>query len=344
MPRGNGSYTGFDASPNANVASGIWTVREAETLLRADKWPATPTVPGAPSGTAGDEEVSLTWTAPTGGSTVTDYEVQYSSDAGSTWTTFSDGVSTATSATITGLTNGTGYIFRVRAINALGEGPYGSASGTITPAGIVASLLLNFNGNNGDTTTTDASSQSHTITLGGDATISTTQSKFGGSSGLFTLNGGILTIPYSASLEFGSSDDFTVEMWARFSSLSSFRDIAGTHAGGQPIGWLLQSDGTDLRFFTNASSTTSQNFGVTLSTGTWYHIAMSRESGTLRLFLDGDLKASATVSQSLESSVGFGIGRAGNIDGYLDDIRIIKGHALYTASFTPPSSQLTANV
>jgi hypothetical protein len=133
MPRCNGSYIGFDANPNANAASGMWTVREAENHLRADKWPASPTVPSAPAGVLGDEQVELTWTAPTGGSTVTDYIVQYSSNAGSTWTTFSDGVSTATSATVTGLTNGTGYIFRIIAVNALGESPVGSASGTLTP-------------------------------------------------------------------------------------------------------------------------------------------------------------------------------------------------------------------
>lgn len=133
MPRCNGSYIGFDANPNPNAASGMWTVREAENYLRAGKWPATPTVPSAPTGLAGDQEVALTWTAPTGGSTVTDYIVQYSSNAGATWTTFNDGVSAATSATVTGLTNGTGYIFRIIAVNALGESPAGSASGTITP-------------------------------------------------------------------------------------------------------------------------------------------------------------------------------------------------------------------
>lgn len=138
MPRGNGSLIGVDAAPNANVASGIWTVRESETYLRANKWPATPTVPGAPSGTPGNAQVSLTWTAPTGGSASTDYIVQYSSDSGTTWTTFSDGVSTNTSATVTGLTNDTGYIFRIVAVNALGQGPAGSASGTITPLDLPA--------------------------------------------------------------------------------------------------------------------------------------------------------------------------------------------------------------
>lgn len=148
MPRRNGSYFGLTVNPTPSVASGIWRVREAEEFLRVNRWPATPGVPGSPVGIAGDGQVSLTWSAPTLGTPPTDYQVQYSSNSGSTWTTFADGTSTATSAVVTGLTNGTGYIFRVRAVNALGEGPYGSASGVVTPSGHVAfeiaglSLLL----------------------------------------------------------------------------------------------------------------------------------------------------------------------------------------------------------
>ena len=134
MPRRNGSYFGLTVNPTPSVASGIWRVREAEEFLRVNKWPATPGVPGSPVGSAGNAQVSLTWSAPTLGTPPTDYHVQYSSNSGSTWTTFADGISTATSAVVTGLTNGTGYIFRVRAVNALGEGPYGAASGVVTPA------------------------------------------------------------------------------------------------------------------------------------------------------------------------------------------------------------------
>ena len=97
------------------------------------------TVPGAPTvmtATAGDAQVSLTWTAPAnGGSAITDYGIQFSSNSGSTWSTFTDGVSTATSATVTGLTNGTAYVFRVRAVNAKGDGPYSSATSAVTPVG-----------------------------------------------------------------------------------------------------------------------------------------------------------------------------------------------------------------
>ncbi|MEY3356943.1 MAG: hypothetical protein RIR87_2 [Actinomycetota bacterium] len=61
---------------------------------------------GTPTGTAGDGNVSLTWTAPAsdGGAAISDYLVEYSTD-GHSWTTFADGTSALTSATVTGLTN-----------------------------------------------------------------------------------------------------------------------------------------------------------------------------------------------------------------------------------------------
>ena len=75
----------------------------------------TPDAPTSVTGTAGEGEVALSWAAPAsnGGNSITDYVIQYSSNNGALWTTFSDGTSTSTSTTITGLTNGTSYLFRV---------------------------------------------------------------------------------------------------------------------------------------------------------------------------------------------------------------------------------------
>ena len=74
--------------------------------------------------------MSVSWTAPSsnGGSAITDYVVQYTTSAGGSYTTFSDGTSTTTSATITGLTAGSTYYVRVAAVNALSTGTYSSES------------------------------------------------------------------------------------------------------------------------------------------------------------------------------------------------------------------------
>ena len=89
-------------------------------------------VPGAASAptsvvaTSGRSGMSVSWTAPSsnGGSAITDYFVQYATTSGGAYTTFSDGTSTTTSATITGLTAGSTYYVRVAAVNALTTGTY----------------------------------------------------------------------------------------------------------------------------------------------------------------------------------------------------------------------------
>lgn len=91
------------------------------------------TVPGAPlspTSTAGNTQVVVSWAAPAsnGGTPITDYIIEYRTGSAS-WSTFADGTSTARTATVTGLTNGTSYEFRVTAVNANGPG---SASSTTT--------------------------------------------------------------------------------------------------------------------------------------------------------------------------------------------------------------------
>jgi hypothetical protein len=100
----------------------------------------TANVPGAPTSvtaadTGIDGEALIEWTAPgsNGGSAITDYIVEYSSNSGSSYTIFSDGTSTATSATVTGLTIGSTYIFRVKAVNAIGTGTASTATSNYIP-------------------------------------------------------------------------------------------------------------------------------------------------------------------------------------------------------------------
>ena len=93
-----------------------------------------PSSPSAPTATRGNAQVSLTWDAPNNrGSDITDYEIQSSSNNGSSWTTFADEVSTATLGIVTGLTNGTYYVFRIRAVNAIGSGDYSDSSNSVRP-------------------------------------------------------------------------------------------------------------------------------------------------------------------------------------------------------------------
>jgi hypothetical protein len=98
------------------------------------------TVPLAPTNvltTPNNAYVTVRWTAPSdsGGSVITDYIVQFSSDGGSSWTTFADGTSTTLQTNVTGLTNGQAYVFRVAAVSAVGTGNYSTNSASTTPVG-----------------------------------------------------------------------------------------------------------------------------------------------------------------------------------------------------------------
>jgi autotransporter-associated beta strand protein len=100
------------------------------------------TVAGAPqsiTGTPGNGKVTLTWATPPsdGGSPITDYAIRYSSDGGTTWVRFVDAVSPQIGVTVTGLTNGTPYRFKVSAINAVGPSRPSAISAAITPAALL---------------------------------------------------------------------------------------------------------------------------------------------------------------------------------------------------------------
>ena len=131
------AYKAGDASNLAVSETKSFNVLAADIVITA------PDSPTALAGTPSSTQVSLTWTAPaqTGGAPITDYKIYYKS--ASTWIPFTDGVSTNTFVTVTGLTNGTAYDFKVSAVNSSNlEGEY-SAVITKTPAstpGTVTSL------------------------------------------------------------------------------------------------------------------------------------------------------------------------------------------------------------
>ncbi|MCX7392107.1 MAG: fibronectin type III domain-containing protein, partial [Planctomycetia bacterium] len=112
------------------------------SLPSANSAPATPaTVPSIPTAVVavrGNASLAVSWATPaaTGGSPITDYLVKYSSSTGTvkTWTTFVRPASTATACTVTGLTNGLPYVFKVIARNAAGISLPSANSALATPA------------------------------------------------------------------------------------------------------------------------------------------------------------------------------------------------------------------
>ncbi len=207
------------------------------------------------------------------------------------------------------------------------------------------SLLLHGNGTNGSTTITDNSPTPKTVTAAGNASISTSQSKFGGSSISFDGNGDRLAVTSNAQLDLPG--DFTIEAWVyQSTSPPSFpaifeRGPLTTAFYGWQLNNTLNTNG-NLSF--QYSSPKQYVDAGNLGTEQWAHIATTREGTSLKTFFNGTLIATATVSNNFTSTNNLIIGdaqSAGNLNpfkGFIDEFRITKGIARYTANFTPPDA------
>ena len=124
------------AAPYANVAALTATVLPMTATVSNAELATTPTAPTNLVGSAGHGQVRLTWSAPSssGGSPVTDYIVQYSTDGGRSWTVYQDGQSANTSTTVSQLPNDVTYVLRVSAVNAAGIGAGASVWATPSAA------------------------------------------------------------------------------------------------------------------------------------------------------------------------------------------------------------------
>ncbi|KAF1692769.1 hypothetical protein CSC62_14135 [Pseudoxanthomonas jiangsuensis] len=228
----------------------------------------------------------------------------------------------------------TTYVALIKAEDALGRVATRAVSITVNPAGGVKALL-HFDGSNGSSTVLDDTGR----TWGGSAVLSTAQSVFGGAS--LRTNGTVRSTAASDDWAFGTGD-FTIECFARIDALpSSPYYVSPVGNWSSSNGWcIFVGPAGSLHLNTNGTSLGSST-GL-IAANTWYHIAVTRQAGVLRLFLNGALVASGTNTQNLARTNGPNIGcnLVTSTDywrGYIDEVRIAKGVALYTAPFTTPS-------
>ena len=206
------------------------------------------------------------------------------------------------------------------------------------------SLLLKGDGTNNSTSFIDSSNNNYTVTGFGNAKISTVQSKFGGSSIYFDGNGDYITIPSDSNTNFGVSEDFTVEGWIYFNTDGGGGTAALISKGSQLTnsGWTFYHYFGSLFFgIPYVSNDIQASFSPVKDT--WYHLACTRDSvGTIRLFVNGTLVATQvgnTKNYSSSEVVRLGYSHSNNfLNGYVDDVRVTKGIARYTGSFTPPDA------
>ena len=176
------------------------------------------------------------------------------------------------------------------------------------------------------------------IVASGGATQTATQYKFGPKSGDFTSSGNIRI--HRRDLALGTGD-FTIDFWARgnsagMGSSGSKRTMMDFRSPGLLIGF---KDGNKI-FVSNDSWTIET--GATIVASQWYHVAVTRSSGTARLFVDGTLIGSNADTTDYTNHLYYLGWKSYDCCSWIDEIEIIKGAAKWTTTFTPPTAAYLA--
>jgi len=173
-----------------------------------------------------------------------------------------------------------------------------------------------------------------------------------GGSGYFDGNGDYLTVPDASALDFGTGN-FTMEAWVYATSLANNPFLMHKSTGnGSNTGWFFEIGPGAVYFGPGTSSGTFATFSSSaISTNNWFHIAVTRVSTTIQCFVNGTSIGTSTASNygnNVDNSAAFGIGswqvvsNSFDLAGYISDLRVVKGTAVYTSNFTPPTAPLTA--
>jgi hypothetical protein len=205
-------------------------------------------------------------------------------------------------------------------------------------------LLLHMDGANGSTTFTDSSANTHAVTSNGNAAISTTESKFDGASGDFTGYGdNVQVTPTDPEMFAYGTGDFTIEGWIYPTAPDPGTTIYSQVESGFNYLALQISEG-NLFLDHGSANPGTYVWGPAVSNNTWQHFALCRHNGVMRLYLDGvggDPVNSAFDFNNLTylpTIGGYAHTAQYGFNGYIDELRITKGAALYTGNFTPPTA------
>jgi hypothetical protein len=174
--------------------------------------------------------------------------------------------------------------------------------------------------------------------------IHTSPATFVKGSVVFDGSGDYLSVGDSISNRFGTGN-FTVEAWVRPASVTTRMPVFSTYTSGNGLWVEVASTRIDVG---NGDAYLSQT-EASFATGTWYHIAVTRSSGTLKVFKNGSEIASYANSTNFQGATTSRIGVHPSLEasslcfnGNISNLRILTGSAQYTSNFTVPTSRLTA--
>lgn len=220
----------------------------------------------------------------------------------------------------------------------------------MSPPPIANSLLLHMNGADGSTSFIDSNDPPVLVTTNGNARISTTQSKFGGSSAFFDGTNSFLSISDKTVFNL-QSQDFTFEVWiypTSFSGYSEAATIFGSYGSARAGAYVLYTIGGVLTFYQYPSGNNMLSSGDALPINTWTHVAISRSNNVFMMFINGikvstnQLNITLTVDPNNDTTIGrYYPNPTSFFAGYMDEIRLVKGTAVYTDNFTPSTLQFS---
>ncbi len=238
-----------------------------------------------------------------------------------------------------------GYMSGFRIVNGTAIYTAAFTPPTTPPSAVLGTaMLLNYN----DAAIVDVSSRNVLETVG-DAKIVTSTKKFGTGSMYFDGTGDYLA-SYTDLTKINCTfrtGDFTIEAWVNFATVGTNLGIVDVWSSttGAPVGpWYMYRLSTNVIGFGIHGAGPLVSSTTNTAASTWYHVAVTRSGTSLRMFINGILESSATNSSDLVAS-GLNLGLISTpylMNGYIDDFRITKGVARYTANFTPPTGTFLA--
>jgi YD repeat-containing protein len=225
-----------------------------------------------------------------------------------------------------------------------GSKGFGIAAKAADPSFDKVSLLLHMDASAPTFGFVDSSAQANPVDTFGDASIATAAGRFADGARLDGTGDG-LKIPHTPALDVASGD-FTAEAWVRFNAVGPVMLILQKRTTNDGAPFRIFHNGTVIRTY-GQNAAGSYVFDIVGTTspavGTWHHIALTRQGSTFRLFLDGALEGSASSSQVLlTTGAAFQVGSdhdgSSSLNGTIDEVRLTKGLARYTAPFAVPTA------
>jgi hypothetical protein len=204
-------------------------------------------------------------------------------------------------------------------------------------------------GGSGTTWTDLIGSNNGTLINGPVFTQEPKQEPFGGAGAVyFDGTGDYLSVADGTDFTLGT-DNFTLECWVYLQS-DSLQIFLGQNDGNLPTSSIdiRYSSGTITAYAFSGNSAFSRSGSA--AQNSWHHIAWVRDGSAMRLFINGtQTTGTSNISTNSinDSSEQFGVGACNGsggykMTGYLSNVRLVKGRALYTSNFTPPRKKLEA--